>query len=141
VGEVTRLEVVAGIVLRAGRVLAARRAEGGPRGGCWELPGGKVEPGEQEPQTLARELREELELAVSVGRRFLTVEHDYPDLRIRLHAYLCRAGGEPTAREHQALRWLAPDELLAVAWSAADRLLVEALQRAIAAGELAVEGL
>ena len=53
------VHVSAGIIHRDGRVLAARRADG-ERAGLWELPGGKVERGEDAVQALRRELREEL---------------------------------------------------------------------------------
>ena len=127
-----RLEVVAAVLRRDGRLLAACRPPGKARAGCWELPGGKVEPGESHAQALRRELREELALEVEVGAHFLSVEHDYADLLLRLHAYHCRIAddGEPLAREHVELRWLAAEELLAVPWSGADRRLLEALARA-----------
>jgi 8-oxo-dGTP diphosphatase len=126
-----RLEVVAAVLCRDGRLLAARRPPGKARAGCFELPGGKIEPGESPEQALRRELREELDLEVQVGELFRSVDHDYPDLQLRLHAYHCsvEGAGEPEPREHVELRWLAPDELLDVPWSGADRRLVEALAR------------
>jgi hypothetical protein len=66
-------------------------------------------------------------LLVEVGEHILSLEHDYPDLGLSLHAYSCGSQGEPVAREHVELRWLAPAELLAVPWSEADRRLAEAL--------------
>lgn len=122
-----RLEVVAAVLRRRQRVLAARRPPGKARAGCWEFPGGKVEPGESHVQALRRELLEELGLLAEVGEHILSLEHDYPDLRLSLHAYACRSDDEPVAREHVELRWLAPAELLAVPWSEADRRLAEAL--------------
>ena len=118
------MRVVVGAVLRdaGGRVLAARRDR--PPG--WELPGGKVEPGESEPAALVRELREELGIAVEVGTRV------GPDVPIG-SALLLRAwtavltDGEPTALEHAELRWLAPHELDSVPWLPADRPIVAAL--------------
>ena len=116
------MRVVVGAVLRdaAGRVLAARRER--PAG--WELPGGKVEPGETEPAALVRELREELGVTVEVGER---IGPDVPigaDLLLRGWT-AALADGEPAALEHAELRWLAPDELDTVAWLPADRPIVD----------------
>ena len=52
--------VVAAAIVRDGRVLAARRTQPANVAGRWELPGGKVDPGETPEQALVRELREEL---------------------------------------------------------------------------------
>jgi 8-oxo-dGTP diphosphatase len=118
------VRVVVGAVLRdaRGRVLAARRDR--PPG--WELPGGKVEPGESETAALVRELREELGIAVEVGAR---VGPDVPigsDFLLRAWTAVL-TDGEPTALEHAELRWLAPHELDSVAWLPADRPVVATL--------------
>jgi 8-oxo-dGTP diphosphatase len=120
------VRVVVGAVLRdgGGRVLAARRAS--PPG--WELPGGKVEPGESEPAALVRELREELGVAVEVGSRVGPDVPIGPDLLLRAWTAVLTAG-EPTALEHAELRWLAEDELDSVAWLPADRPVVATLTR------------
>ncbi|MCL2732926.1 MAG: NUDIX domain-containing protein, partial [Actinomycetia bacterium] len=56
--------VVGGAVLDRGRLLAARRTAPPELAGQWELPGGKVEPGERDEDALVRELREELGVTV-----------------------------------------------------------------------------
>jgi 8-oxo-dGTP diphosphatase len=119
-----RVRVVVGAVLRdaAGRVLAARRER--PAG--WELPGGKVEPGETEPAALVRELREELGVTVEVGDRIGRDVPIGPDLLLRAWTAVL-SDGEPAALEHAELRWLAPDELDTVRWLPADRPIVAAL--------------
>ncbi|HEY0229434.1 MAG TPA: NUDIX domain-containing protein, partial [Mycobacterium sp.] len=64
--------VVAGAVIRSSTVLVAQRARPPELAGRWELPGGKVAPGETEGVALARELAEELGLEVgdvAVGER------------------------------------------------------------------------
>lgn len=128
------IEVVAAILIQGGRVLAAQRSEGGIRGGTWEFPGGKVDPGESQRAGLERELREELSLEVEVTDLFLSLTHDYPDLRIHLHAYFCQhRAGAATALEHQSVRWLRPSELREVHWSDADRVIAEELARRLGA--------
>lgn len=62
--EVKRIEVVAGILWRGPRFLAACRPAGSVHAGLWEFPGGKVEPGESTEAALVRELREELDVRV-----------------------------------------------------------------------------
>jgi 8-oxo-dGTP diphosphatase len=119
--------VVGAALLRDGRVLAARRTRPAAAAGRWELPGGGVEPGEDEATALARELREELALAhVEVGER-VGPEVDLPGERV-LRIRVCRTAGEPTALEHDALRWLAPDELDGIDWLEADRAVLPALE-------------
>jgi 8-oxo-dGTP diphosphatase len=118
------VRVVVGALLRdaGGRVLAARRER--PAG--WELPGGKVEPGETEPAALVRELREELGVTVEVGDRIGPEVPIGPHLL--LHAWTAvLADGEPAALEHAELRWLAMDELDTVAWLPADRPIITTL--------------
>ncbi|MFW5683731.1 MAG: (deoxy)nucleoside triphosphate pyrophosphohydrolase [Spirochaetota bacterium] len=104
--------VTAGLIERDGRYLVARKPPGGPRGGMWEFPGGKVEPGETDRAALARELGEELGVVVSVGRPADVVRWSYPDVSIELRAYECTlVRGEPAPGEHDAVRWVGPEAL------------------------------
>lgn len=118
-GRVVR--VVGAATVRDGRVLAARRRPDLARGGLWELPGGKVEAGEADRDALARELREELGLSVTVGPWLSEVIHDYGDVAIRLVAYATDAPStEPLLRDHDDVCWLSADELDRVVWAPAD---------------------
>lgn len=128
-----RVRVVAAAVLRAGRVLAARRGRDQARPGSWELPGGKVEAGEPERVALRRELSEELGIDSSVGSWLAASEHSYPDLCVRLDAYAVHTPDEPVATEHDELRWLAAPELDTVPWAPADRPLLEAVRARLGA--------
>jgi alanyl-tRNA synthetase len=112
--------VVAAALERGGRLLAARRTRPPSVAGGWELPGGKVEPGEDPAHALVRELREELAVdATVVGRVPGPIAGDWPlddasVLRV-LRARIDR--GDPVAEvAHDELRWLAPDELDSVGW-------------------------
>jgi 8-oxo-dGTP diphosphatase len=118
------IRVVAAVIVREGRVLAALRPPHKREGGKWELPGGKVEPGETDAAALARELAEELDVVATVGEPFGSVRHG----DVEMHALRCEVAGEPRAVEHAALRWLARAELSDVEWAGADVPLVERLR-------------
>lgn len=125
-----RLDVVAAIIRdNSGRVLLARRPEHKHQGGRWEFPGGKVEPGEALEHALSRELDEELGVSIRSCRPFMTVDHHYPDLHVRLHfREVSDWHGEPHGREGQPVRWFAVNELGTLEFPAANRPIVKALQ-------------
>jgi 8-oxo-dGTP diphosphatase len=111
------LHVVAGAIVRDGRLLAARRPLHKREGGKWELPGGKVEAGESEQAALMRELREELLCGVAPVSRMGEVTLG----DVRLCAWTCTlVDGEPACSEHIELRWVAPDAVDGLDWAAAD---------------------
>lgn len=127
--------VVGGAVLHEGRLLAARRSAPPELAGRWELPGGKVEPGETPDGALVRELREELGVETAAVER---LPGAWP-LRagLVLHVWTARlVSGTPSPlQDHDMLRWLAPDEADAVDWLDQDRPAVaEAMHRLAAAG-------
>ncbi|TFV55514.1 (deoxy)nucleoside triphosphate pyrophosphohydrolase [Mycobacterium sp. PS03-16] len=118
--------VVAGVLIVRSALLVAQRARPPELAGLWELPGGKVTPGESDEAALARELREELGVDVAVGAR---LGHDVA-LRPAtvLRAYLVtRTGGEVRALDHRALRWVTVAELDTLPWVPADRAWLGAL--------------
>ena len=94
-----------------GRVLLTKRLAGQPMGGLWELPGGKVEPGEPPSVALARELAEELGCACTVGAVYDVVHHLYPLFELVLVVYRVELRGTPTPRQVERLAWVVPSEL------------------------------
>lgn len=115
-----RIEVVAAIIIRDGRVFATQRGYGEWKD-YWEFPGGKMEPGETPEEALRREIREELATEIEVGELLTTVEYDYPNFHLTMHCYLCTVvSGHLSLLEHEDARWLAQDELDSVNWLPAD---------------------
>jgi 8-oxo-dGTP diphosphatase len=97
-----------------GRVLIAQRPEGKPMAGLWEFPGGKVEPNERPEDTLIRELKEELDIAVSEAclAPLTFASHTYPDFHLLMPLYVCRRWeGMVRAMEGQRLTWVRPNRL------------------------------
>jgi 8-oxo-dGTP pyrophosphatase MutT (NUDIX family) len=111
--------VVGAAIVDDGRLLAARRTHPPATAGGWELPGGKVEPGEDLAAAAVREVAEELDCEVEVQAvlpRRQPIRAGY-ELRVAV-ARLVR--GTPSPHEHDAIRWLGPDQLDQVAWLPAD---------------------
>ncbi len=128
------VQVVGAALVDGDRVLVARRS-GGPYDGCWEFPGGKVEPGEEELTALVREIGEELGVAV-VPEAFLgevvldgVVAGGLPGAStLRVWWARLPPGSEVTAHEHSELRRLAAGELESLDWIPADRPLLPAVR-------------
>ena len=91
--------VVAAVIERDGAVLLARRKPGGPHGGLWEFPGGKVELNELPEEALAREIYEEFGVAVEIGEFIVASVHAYAHVAVDLRAYAVRLlDGAPRRR-------------------------------------------
>lgn len=123
----TVLVAACALVDADGRVLLAQRPPGKSMAGLWEFPGGKVEPGERPEETLIRELREELGIAVSEPclAPLTFASHVYPDFHLLMPLYVCRRW-EGIARplEGQELTWVKPNRLRDYPMPPADEPLV-----------------
>ena len=126
-----KVEVVAAVIEYQGKILAVRRgiskliyiSE------KWEFPGGKMEVGETEQQTIVREIREELHMDIQPKEKLLTVEHTYPDFHLTMHTYLCKAEIQKLIlTEHTDYKWLSFEELNTLDWAEADVPIVSALE-------------
>jgi 8-oxo-dGTP diphosphatase len=113
-----------------GRVLIAQRPPGKPMAGLWEFPGGKVEPGERAEQSLIRELKEELGIAVEEEclAPLTFASHAYPDFYLLMPLFVCRRWkGFVEAREAQQLKWVHPHDLRNYPMPPADEPLISHL--------------
>jgi 8-oxo-dGTP diphosphatase len=123
------IEVAAGLIIREGRYLIARRKPGVHLAGLWEFPGGKREAGETLEECLRRELWEELNVRVDVLIPFHMIRHEYAEKTVELHFFRCRIeSGQPTPVDCAEIRWVYPDQLKDFEFPQADRPVIEALR-------------
>lgn len=121
------IRVAAAIIIHENKIFATQRGYGEFKDG-WEFPGGKLEPGETPQQALIREIREELDTEIEVGELVDTVEYDYPAFHLSMDCFLCRVkSGDLVLKEHEAARWLSPENLNSVDWLPADEGLIRKL--------------
>jgi 8-oxo-dGTP diphosphatase len=131
------IRVVAAVIVRDGTLLVGRRRLGLSHAGDWELPGGKIEPGESPERALVREIREELGVGVVVGDLVTRAMTPVADNRaIDLWCYAAELEGKvPTvSTDHDRLLWQPIDQtsLLQLTWSIPDQLAIAEVGRALA---------
>ena len=123
------IKVVAAIIKKNDLIFATQRGYGDFKDG-WEFPGGKVEEGETPEEALVREIKEELDADIRVGRLLDTVEYDYPDFHLSMKCFMCELISEEVIlKEHEAARWLTRSELDTVDWLPADLSLIEKIKK------------
>ena len=123
------VRVVAAIIIENGKVFATQRGYGEFKDG-WEFPGGKIEPGETPEEALVREIKEELDTEVEVGKLLDTVEYDYPNFHLSMDCFICKIkSGDLVLKEHEAAKWLTKDTLGSLEWLPADMGLVGEIEK------------
>ena len=133
--ELKNVEVVAGVIVKDGNILATQRGYGEFKG-KWEFPGGKIMEGEFQEQALIRELKEELNADVNVIDYLTTVKYDYPNFHLIMHTYICTLKNNiefvfhnDKELEHDNMIWLDKEDLDHLDWLPADVLTVKAYKK------------
>ena len=122
------ISVVAAVIRDGERVFATQRGYGEFKDG-WEFPGGKIEPGETAEEALVREIREELDTEISVGKLIDRIEYDYPTFHLSMDCFWCEIlSGDLVLKEAEDAKWLTKETLDSVDWLPADIALIEQIR-------------
>ena len=111
--EKKTIHVVAAIIKKGNEIFATQRGYGEYKD-WWEFPGGKIEAGETPEEALVREIKEELDMEITVGEYLTTVEYDYPAFHLVMRCYWCTiVNGTPVLKDVEPGSTLSPFGTLA----------------------------
>ena len=123
------ISVVAAVIRKEDKIFATARGYGEYKG-WWEFPGGKIENGESPEEALIREIREELDSEIQVGKLIDTIEYDYPEFHLSMKCYFCKLlSGKLILKEAEEAKWLTKDALNSVKWLPADAAILPKIKR------------
>ncbi len=123
-----KLDIVCGIICRNHKVLIAKRGKG-IHENIWEFPGGKVEPGETREDAVIREIKEELEIDVSVDKYLISIIDEREDCILDVHAYICSyLNGDIRLQAHHEYTWINIRDVVKYNFEKADQPILDKLQ-------------
>lgn len=112
------------------QILIDRRLPQGDMADLWEFPGGKIEANETVEDCIAREIKEELGIEITVGRHLITIEHDYEQFRVTLIVHQCKIKqGEPQAIECAEIRWVSLKQIQEYTFPEANYQIIAAIAK------------
>lgn len=114
------IKVVAAIIQKENKILATKRGYG-EFINMWEFPGGKIESGETKEQAIVREIKEELNIEISVDKFAMDIEYQYPNFYLFMSCFMCSIKeGSIELLEHNDGKWITKEELNTLNWLPAD---------------------
>ena len=125
------IQVAAALLFQNGKIFAARRGDS-PYSYVahkYEFPGGKIETGEDGKAAVKRELKEELDMDVTVGNLYARDTFEYPDFIITISLYECEMLSNFILKEHESYAWIAPKDIDETDWAPADAEILRSLKR------------
>ncbi len=125
------IQVAAALLFDKGRIFATKRGDSPYPyvAHKYEFPGGKIETGESGQEAVKRELKEELDLDVTVGGLYAKHTFEYPDFIITLSLYECDMRSDFQLKEHESYAWISPKDLKEEEWAPADADILGSLKR------------
>jgi A/G-specific adenine glycosylase len=133
---IPEVQIAVGVVFKNRRLLVTQRPAQGLLGGLWEFPGGKIHAGEPPAAACAREIKEEVNLAVAIAEPLAEVRHAYSHFRIHMHVFCCRfVSGRVRRKGPAAHRWIRIEEIDRFPFPRANHRFIPLLK------QLAVRGL
>ena len=105
-------KIAVGLIWKDNQILISKRHSNVMLGGLWEFPGGKINEHETAKKCVKREIKEELNVEVSVGKKIKTIKHAYTHFTIELTAYHCQyEHGEPATLDCADFKWIETNEI------------------------------
>jgi len=130
--NIPEVHIALGVILKKDKLLITRRKEAGLLGGLWELPGGKVQPGESPGEACIREIQEEVNIKVKISGSLTTIKHAYTHFKIQVDVFLCPYhSGIIKLNGPVDYRWIAASEIDRFPFPAANHKIFRSLKSKI----------
>ena len=124
--------VVAAIIIKDNLIFCAKRGGVGECANKWEFPGGKIEKGETDEQTIKREIKEELDCEIEVTKYLTTIHYEYHTFILNMKVYLSKIiKGTPKKIVHLEQRFVSLDELKTLDFLPADKAILDMLDEEV----------
>ena len=123
-----KINVAAAIIKKNNKYFIARRNKNKHLGGFYEFPGGKQDTNETLQETVVREIKEELDVTISVGNK-LGEEHYKDDkINVHLHYFFCTIiSGDIVLKEHEDSAWVTKEEFKNYEFAEGDKDIISLL--------------
>ena len=125
------VQVAAALLFQNGKIFATKRGDSPYPyvAHKYEFPGGKIEMNELGKDAVKRELKEELDMDVTVGSLYACHTFEYPDFIITLSLFECEMQSDFILKEHESYAWISPKDLKEEEWAPADADILGSLKR------------
>jgi A/G-specific adenine glycosylase len=110
--DIPHYDVVVGLIWKKGRFLILKRDNRKHLGGLWELPGGKIDYRESPEKALIREIKEECNVDVILGKNTEPIKHRYSHFAITVRAFHCQLHNGKKVFSNQPNRWITPQQII-----------------------------
>ena len=123
-----KVNVSAAVIVKDNKYLIAKRNKDKHLGGYFEFPGGKQDDNETLEQTVIREIKEELNVDITVDRKLGEEHYSDEKINVHLHYFFCTIiKGDIVLKEHEEAAWVSKEEFNKYKFAEGDKDIISLL--------------
>ena len=123
-----KVNVSAAIIVKDNKYFIAKRNKDKHLGGYFEFPGGKQDDNETLEQTVIREIKEELNVDITVDRKLGEEHYSDEKINVHLHYFFCTIiKGDIVLKEHEEAAWVSKEEFNKYKFAEGDKDIISLL--------------
>ena len=123
-----KVNVSAAVIVKDNKYFIAKRNKDKHLGGYFEFPGGKQDDNETLEQTVIREIKEELNVDITVDRKLGEEHYSDEKINVHLHYFFCTIiKGDILLKEHEEAAWVSKEEFNKYKFAEGDKDIISLL--------------